>query len=559
MLHIKSFSLFASSFLLFLANPALAELTASEQSSTPTSIGHITSVNQFSDVQPTDSVLTNPALAELTTSEQSSTPTSIGQVTSVNELSDLKPNDWAFQAVQSLIDRYACITGNADRTFDGNYALTRDEFAAGLNACLNRLRERSITSIPAPVRAEDLETLSRLQQEFATELSTLQRRIDVLESRAATLEIQQFSPTTKLRGQVIVAANAGGFTGDRIMDSQGSVIAEEQPNPTVLYRAALDLNTSFTGTDSLRILLETGSGGRTTNVTGLLEPSFGSVLDFSVKPPTLDTFGIGRLVYSFSPTRDIQVAIGPEVRISDYIDRNRYANSSFKDFSTQGFVNNLLLMTNDGPSSGGFVSWNPDAGAFSIRAMYSSRDAANAGIQSSIRGGTSFLRLLYPFQGGNRGLFGDTYQYTAELEYAPSRAFMLRLQYAQGEVFSNQFEVFGANFELQLSPRVALFGRYGYGSYYNTIFSHINSDYWMFGVAFPNILKQGGLAGIAIGQPFIANEVGNAIQTNFEGFYRFPISDNIQITPLIQAVTNSGNQSENGAIVTGTVRAVFSF
>ena len=559
MLHIKSFSLFASSFLLFLANPALAELTASEQSSTPTSIGHITSVNQFSDVQPTDSVLTNPALAELTTSEQSSTPTSIGQVTSVNELSDLKPNDWAFQAVQSLIDRYACITGNADRTFDGNYALTRDEFAAGLNACLNRLRERSITSIPAPVRAEDLETLSRLQQEFATELSTLQRRIDVLESRAATLEIQQFSPTTKLRGQVIVAANAGGFTGDRIMDSQGSVIAEEQPNPTVLYRAALDLNTSFTGTDSLRILLETGSGGRTTNVTGLLEPSFGSVLDFSVKPPTLDTFGIGRLVYSFSPTRDIQVAIGPEVRISDYIDCNRYANSSFKDFSTQGFVNNLLLMTNDGPSSGGFVSWNPDAGAFSIRAMYSSRDAANAGIQSSIRGGTSFLRLLYPFQGGNRGLFGDTYQYTAELEYAPSRAFMLRLQYAQGEVFSNQFEVFGANFELQLSPRVALFGRYGYGSYYNTIFSHINSDYWMFGVAFPNILKQGGLAGIAIGQPFIANEVGNAIQTNFEGFYRFPISDNIQITPLIQAVTNSGNQSENGAIVTGTVRAVFSF
>jgi porin len=81
----------------------------------------------------------------------------------------------------------------------------------------------------------------------------------------------------------------------------------------------LDLNTSFTGTDSLRILLETGSGGGTTNVTGLLEPTFGSVIDFSVKPPTRNTIGIGRLVYAFKPNPDLQVAIGPDIRISDYV------------------------------------------------------------------------------------------------------------------------------------------------------------------------------------------------------------------------------------------------
>ena len=294
-----------------------------------------------------------PAAAELNADSTGSLNSS-GRVTSVSQLSDIQPTDWAFQAVQSLIERYACITGNDVHTFQGDRPLTRYEFAAGLNSCLSRLSEQAIP----PTQIDELNTLSRLQQEFASELVTLRGQIDTLEARTATLEAQQFSTTTKLRGQVIMAVNAGGFAGDRIVDAQGITIADNQLNPTFLSRAALDLNTSFTGTDSLRILLETGAGGRTTNVAGLLEPSFGSVLDFAVKPPTRDIFGIGRLVYSFNPTPDLQVAIGPEVRIGDYIDRNRYANASFRDFSSQIFVNNLLIMTNDGPSAGGFISWS---------------------------------------------------------------------------------------------------------------------------------------------------------------------------------------------------------
>jgi hypothetical protein len=30
------------------------------------------------------------------------------QVTSVSQLSDVKPTDWAFQALQSLVERYGC-------------------------------------------------------------------------------------------------------------------------------------------------------------------------------------------------------------------------------------------------------------------------------------------------------------------------------------------------------------------------------------------------------------------------------------------------------------------
>ena len=58
------------------------------------------------------------------------------QVTSVSQFSDVQPTDWAFQALQSLVERYGCIAGYPNGTYRGNRALTRYEFAAGLNACL---------------------------------------------------------------------------------------------------------------------------------------------------------------------------------------------------------------------------------------------------------------------------------------------------------------------------------------------------------------------------------------------------------------------------------------
>ena len=63
------------------------------------------------------------------------------QVTSVTQLSDVQPTDWAFQALQSLVERYGCIAGYPDGTYKGNRAMTRFDFAAGLNACLDRITE----------------------------------------------------------------------------------------------------------------------------------------------------------------------------------------------------------------------------------------------------------------------------------------------------------------------------------------------------------------------------------------------------------------------------------
>ena len=89
---------------------------------------------------------------------------SLSQVTNVNQLRDVSPTDWAYEALRSLVDRYGCIVGYPNQTYRGNRALSRYEFAAGLNACLNQI-ERLIASSEAITR-EDIDTLNRLVQEF---------------------------------------------------------------------------------------------------------------------------------------------------------------------------------------------------------------------------------------------------------------------------------------------------------------------------------------------------------------------------------------------------------
>lgn len=489
----------------------------------------------------------------------------IGQLTSVDQLSDVQPTDWAFQALQSLVERYGVIAGYPDGTFRGASSLTRHEFAAALNTALDRINELIASSSASVVIQEDLATLQRLQAEFISELATVRGRVDTLEARSAELEANQFSTTTRLTGQAIFAVNAGGFDGDRILSPTGVPLREDDPSATFIYRVSLDFNTSFTGTDLLRVRIDTGSGGPFDNAGGFLEPSFGSTLDFAAKPPRNDDIGIGRLVYTFSPLDDVTVSIGPNIRTTDYIDRNSYANFSFRDFSTQAFINNVVLFPVNGPTAGAAADWNIGNGPFTLRALYAAADPTNPTEQGILRGTSSFVSLLYPdslsptANLGDRGLFGDTYQGSVELEYVALPGLFLRVQYSGGSIFGNSFDAIGVNAEAAIAPWLALFGRYGYSEYNDTAFGEIAPNYWMAGIAFPDLLQEGALAGVTVGQPFIATEIGNATQTNIEAFYRFPIRDNIQLTPILQVVSDPANQRENGTIVTGTLRTTFSF
>ena len=176
--------------------------------------------------------------------------TSLGQVPSVRQLSDVNPTDWAYEALQSLVQRYGCISGYPDSTFRGDRPLTRYEFAVSLNSCLNQISQLVADNINR-VNPEDLGVLQRLEGDFSTELASLEGRVDELETRTATLEDNQFSTTTRLRAEIITA----------VTDSFGNGVgSDEDPTETFFaHRGRLNFESSFTGEDLLRVRLEFGN------------------------------------------------------------------------------------------------------------------------------------------------------------------------------------------------------------------------------------------------------------------------------------------------------------
>ncbi|MDE5113829.1 MAG: iron uptake porin, partial [Trichodesmium sp. St15_bin1_1] len=176
------------------------------------------------------------------------------QVTSVTQLSDVQPTDWAFQALQSLVERYGCIAGYPDGTYKGNRAMTRFEFAAGLNACLDRITELIAAATSNLVTREDLAVLQRLQEEFSAELAALRGRVDSLEARTSELEANQFSTTTKLNGEVLFWLS--DTWGERAAGRGTKKSEEDKTETSFAYRVRLNFDTSFTGKDRLRTRLQ---------------------------------------------------------------------------------------------------------------------------------------------------------------------------------------------------------------------------------------------------------------------------------------------------------------
>ncbi|MBD2676602.1 MULTISPECIES: hypothetical protein [Nostoc] len=72
-----------------------------------------------------DPTLANPTETQpnFSIDNQSPNTNAIGQVNSVSQLSDVRPTDWAFQALQSVVERYGCIAGYPDRCVSCHYPL----------------------------------------------------------------------------------------------------------------------------------------------------------------------------------------------------------------------------------------------------------------------------------------------------------------------------------------------------------------------------------------------------------------------------------------------------
>ncbi|MBG1271970.1 iron uptake porin [Nostoc sp. WHI] len=497
---------------------------------------------------------------------------SLSQVTSVSQFSDVQPTDWAFQALQSLVERYGCIAGYPNATYRGNRALTRYEFAAGLNACLDRVNELIATATADLVTKQDLTTLQRLQEEFSAELGTLRGRVDAVEARTAELEANQFSTTTKLVGEAIFAVSDvfGGNTGDN--------------NNTVFQdRVRLDLQTSFTGRDVLHTRLAAGNARAFSQLD-----NGGFPIDTAEGTQTYEVGSTGNngviidwLAY-YVPIGPVQAYFAATGGIhSDYVATN---NPYFEDFDG----GNGALST--------FASESP---------IYRIGGGAGAALTLPFGSGGSFfkpsLTIGYlasnannPAQ--NQGLLEGNYAALGQLNFSVGDRFSIGATYVHGYHGAGGGNLFDLGGGLGSTNRVVGTGQSntlsalnasssnsygisaafkpsdklsvsGFVSYHDVIGFGAGDDYeaWSYGlgIALPDFGKRGNVLGIFAGaEPYSFNRpgfAGNDIPYHFEGFYKYRVSDNISITPGVIWLTSPGQSSENDDAIIGTLRTTFTF
>lgn len=468
------------------------------------------------------------------------------QVTSISQLSDVQPTDWAFQALQSLVERYGCIAGYPDGTYKGNRAMTRYEFAAGLNACLDRISELIASSTADLATKEDLATLQRLQEEFAAELATLRGRVDSLEARVTELEANQFSTTTKLKGETIFAVGIP-------LDSDEDVFPEDQVNAG--YRVRLNFDTSFTGNDLLRARLQARDFDNLSSFGG----SVGATQwNFSSDAPgngATDGIRLDDLYYRFPLGSRAQVTIGA----------NSYSDTDLVSSSISPFDNGASgsLMGFGKPPQYYFLTGDAGVGTFLRLTDNLSLDLAySAGEPDNPNPGN--------------GLFNGDYSAVAQLTYLSS--FLdAALTYGNSYRDTGYFGLSGpgdpevanvyggqVNFKfgaVQIGGGIAYvpIRRIGVGDY----------DVWSYQatVAFPDLGGEGNLLGILAGvTPYAAgvpDELSGPINQDnaflVEGFYRFNVNDNISITPGLIWISNPGNNDNNSDTFVGAIRTTFRF
>jgi hypothetical protein len=503
----------------------------------------------------------------------------VSQVSSVSELTDVDPNSWAFQALKSLVERYGCIEGYPSKKYLGNRPLSRYEFAAGLNACLDKIGEQIAAATSNLATKDDLATVQRLLEEFHTELAVLKGRVDVLEAKTKELEAQQFSTITKLEGSEVFGLTGGGAGGDVALigasggpafgDSDatgiGDLVTGSSANTTFVSRTRLNFITTFTGDDLLTIRLAASTGDDASTVFGApFGLNYANNSGASTNGNSVVTFD--QLFYSNKIGENFRYSVGPSVDPKYFVDTNSFANNEEVDFSSTEFINNpLLFEVVGGDSPGAGFDWSIAANV-SLRMVYNAAE-----------GGQSFGF-------GNGGLFGGASQLLTELEVKPSETSAIRLQYGRlneqgnvltatlaGNITNSTTDIFGINAEWAITPNLGLFGRYGTANtQVNSAidsYSDISSNTYQIGFSLLDLFAPGNRFGVSYGQPIRVNAgtqngvglVPSGRESNIEVFYNFNLNDNITLTPDLQFISQPNNIASNPTITVGTLRMVFTF
>ena len=500
--------------------------------------------------------INNEIINQVEQYSQEGKDSSTNQLTNVQQLRDVAPTDWAYEALRSLVDRYGCISGFPNQTYRGSQPLSRYEFAAGLNSCLNQI-ERLIASQES-VSNEDIDSINRLSQEFEAELATLGGRVDEIESRTTAVEDSQFSTTTKLNAEIVNYVL--GTFGDRKPD--GTDIDDEI---TFSSRVRLNFDSSFTGEDRLRVRLQAR------NITSPASSGGTNSLALNFEGDNSNNLEINDLHYSFPITEKLAGFAGTNgVDVDDIFNVVPTMGIAYDTLSLFSAYNNLIYDNGNGGGSGlGFnlevlQQVNLDVGYFATNpaspeegnGLFNGNYAAGANLNIALLDERLNIALAYlrAYQGT-----GSDYDLAGFVGTdAATDPFEDR---------ANSTNNYGIAASLQPLDKLAIGGYGGYTTA-STIDDNADADIlnWSVYLTYTDLLKEGSSAVISFGQPpslidsggdAIADDPDTPYLLNVE--YQFNFNDFIQFTPGGYALFNPNGDADNDTIYVGTLRTIFRF
>jgi len=469
------------------------------------------------------------------------------QVTSVTQFSDVQPTDWAYQALSNLVEKYGCVAGYPNGTYKGGQAMTRFEAAALLNACLDRVTEVT-------------DELERLMTEFKAELATLNGRVDGLEKKVGKLEAQQFSTTTKLKGEVSMI-----IAGSPDYDGNGS------NKTTFNYDARLSFDTSFTGKDLLRTRLRSG------NFNDDPFGSSGNVFKLDKAEGTEGGVIIDRLFYSFPVGNEVKLTVGALTRNTEMLSfiPTAYKSGILDFFNLAGATGTYNKATGAGA---GFtwkqkvkkgnpfltfdVNWVAQDAADDFYAdsqvgAFSSDSAQNILAQLGVKGQNWGAAVAYRYGSENARLRDPN---------SSSSSFFRTLQAGQD---SNSVSLAGYWQPMDAKWIPSLSGGFSYTNYSegDVAAKSPSADIlsWMVGLQWKDVFAKGNSAGFAVGSPLYVTSSSTGAQENtpgymYELFYKFRVSDNISVTPSVFWISKNYNDGNNGeGTYGGVIQTTFKF
>ncbi len=400
----------------------------------------------------------------------------------------------------------------------------------------------------AQVTPVDLLDVQSISEQFTTEQNQPPKRVKDPEILVWDLEVQQFSPTAFLEGEVILGIN--GVVGENL-------------NNSIVFQQSVEfiLNMSFTGEDSLEVGLESGNSREFSFVDEL---TFEGRLGFLSNTDS-DRFKLSELSYEF-PIGDrgsvyISTTGNDLNEFNPFLgDRNKSGDGAISEFGIENPLHSLVEDVG--------LQLNYDLTAeLGLSLGYFSGEANN------------------PSSGA--GLFNGNQSAFVQLEFEPSVRFMLGLTYIhtyndsglETETGSQRSQInlerpvvgnsYGVSTSFALNPDILIGGWAGFTN--ATVINLGDAYIWNYALtlAFSDFGQQGNILGIVVGQePKLTGTSGFMIDDqrsdpdtslHFELFYQNRLSDQISVTPGLVWITAPNHDNNNPDFLVFTVRTTFNF